>query len=92
VATDDDMAGCLFVLLFENPYSTKAPKTVLGRIYSAKLAVTLWQGFAAKLKQWHCISYSQFLALKCHKEPLNAKHLNSLPNHLCISNIIIKPF
>jgi len=48
MATDDYLAGCLGVLLFENPYSTKAPKTILGRIYSAKLAVTIWQIFCCQ--------------------------------------------
>lgn len=42
MGVDDDRRDCLFVLLFENPYSTKVPVTVHGRSDSAKLAVRLW--------------------------------------------------
>ncbi|MDF2869657.1 MAG: hypothetical protein K0R05_1232 [Anaerocolumna sp.] len=74
---DDDLRSCLSVLLFKDPYSTKAPVTVHGRLYSAKLAVQLRLWLVIVLRQWHYLTYSQFLALKCHKEPFNTKLLDS---------------
>ena len=81
---DDDLRSCLSVLLFKDPYSTKASATVHGRLYSAKLAVHLWLWLVIVLRQWHYLTYSQFLALKCHKEPFNTKLLDSSSNHLGI--------
>ncbi|WOO35563.1 hypothetical protein R2R35_17410 [Anaerocolumna sp. AGMB13020] len=82
VGADDDWRDCLFVLLFENPYSPKAPVTVHGRSNSAKLADRLWHYYFVELRQWHYLTYSQLPELKCHKEPLNAKLVNSPANHL----------
>ena len=79
---DDDWRGCLSVLLFKDPYSTKAPVTVHGRLKSAKLAVRLWPWQVIVLRQWHYLTYSQLLALKCHKEPFNTKLPDSPSNHL----------
>ena len=84
---DDDQGGCIDLLLRENPYSTKAAENVTGRQINAKLAETNRAVLVIKLKQWHCFTWSLFLPLKCHKDPLETKCQNNPLGHLCISII-----